>query len=202
MPSIAPFNIFMGKKKPKSGSGSDDLSTVKAAAWAWYQRGSGSDEEKPICEFLVTRTRLAHRPSRYKLEAMRVEGQCSMQKSSQSDKTVRIRTDSNSLLDAYEIQSISKRLDYLIESSNIFFNRDDAFGDDHHNNSTSSIKSKKKKKKKLLKGLWWRHAVVCGTREDVDTSAFVLSRPPSAIAATRVPVVKMATCRPGAAHAL
>ncbi|KAJ9147249.1 hypothetical protein P3X46_029429 [Hevea brasiliensis] len=197
MPSIAPFNIFMDKRKPRSGTG--NLSTVKAAAWAWYQHGSGSNEGKPINEFAVTRTRQAYRPSRYKLEAMKVVEECSIEESSQSpNEAIPVHTDSNSLLDAYEIESISKRLDCLIESSNMFCDRDNVYGDARQKNSRSAIK---KNNKNILRGLWLRYAVVCGTREDVDTSAFVRSRPPPAMAATHAPVVKTAVCRPRAAHA-
>ncbi|GAY43702.1 hypothetical protein CUMW_076500 [Citrus unshiu] len=63
----------MAKKKPRSST--DELAVVKAAAWAWYQRGSGS-EGKPMGDFDVARTRrVVYKPSRYKLEAMRISEQ-------------------------------------------------------------------------------------------------------------------------------
>ncbi|KDP25797.1 hypothetical protein JCGZ_22519 [Jatropha curcas] len=165
-------------KNPKRNSSihdDNDISIVKAAAWAWYQHGSGSDEEKLMREFDVYRTPQAPKPSRYKLEAM--------------DKKIKESTThtNNSLLDAYEIASISKRLDDLIiesrNSSIRFYDR--TFNGDQESivsmsspspdgsySSNSAMKSKKKKKR-FLKGLWLRHPVVCGTTKDVDTKAFV-----------------------------
>lgn len=179
MPSITPFNIFMEKKKPKGGGSTDDLALVKAAAWAWYHHGSGS-EGRSICEFDVTRTRQAPRPSRYKLEATRTMKEDTMGSGSETPSP--IRTD-NSLLDKYEKESISKQLDYLIESSSNRFYGFKVDHLDHDHRSMSSLdsdktggmkqKKKDKKKKTLLQGFWLRHSVVCGTRGDVDTRALV-----------------------------
>lgn len=173
----------MERKKPKSSGSTDELALVKAAAWAWYQHGSGS-EGKPMRELDVTRTHQAPRPSRYKLEAMRLMMEDTMEGSETSSPS---QTD-NSLLDTYEIESISKQLDYLIESSSKrfygkFFDKDPH----HHQKNLSSWDSdnsttspmKHKKKKKFFKGFWPKHAVVCGTKEDVDTRAFVHNRPKS-----------------------
>ncbi|KAG5529704.1 hypothetical protein RHGRI_030172 [Rhododendron griersonianum] len=82
----------------------DELAVTRAAAWAWYQRGSGS-EPKPVSEFGLTRTH--HRvpnPTRYKLEAER-------SRSSTSDH-------GSHLLDSYEIDSISRHLERYIERVN------------------------------------------------------------------------------------
>ncbi|KAE9450096.1 hypothetical protein C3L33_18001, partial [Rhododendron williamsianum] len=82
----------------------DELAVTRAAAWAWYQRGSGS-EPKPASEFGLTRTH--HRvpnPTRYKLEAER-------SRSSTSDH-------GSHLLDSYEIDSISRHLERYIERVN------------------------------------------------------------------------------------
>lgn len=164
----------------KKGRGSiDELAAVKAAAWAWYQRGSGS-EGKQMPEFdVVIRTRRAPRPSLFKLEAMRiaqevVEGEAGSQTPSS------IHTE-NSLLDRYEIESISRRLDCLIESSvSDDFHRKLVGGDDDGqenvtvpvDNDTST--GMKKKKKKKIKGFWLRHAATCGTTEDVAPDARAL----------------------------
>ncbi|CAK7338987.1 unnamed protein product [Dovyalis caffra] len=179
MPSITPFSIFMEKKKPQGGgSGADDLTLVKAAAWAWYQHGSGS-EGKTMCESDVTRTRRAPGPSRYKLEAMGLMKENTMELGSETPSP--IRTD-KSLLDDYEVESISKHFDYLIESSSKRFYGFEIDNLDHDQRSmssmdsdqTSGMKQKKDKKKKIfLRGFWPRHSVVCATREDVDTRALV-----------------------------
>jgi hypothetical protein len=174
MPSITPFNIFMEKKKPKGGDSTGDLTLVKAAAWAWYQHGSGS-EGKPMCESYVTSTRQAPRPSRYKLEDMRLRVKEDTMDGSGAPSPIGA---DNSLLDNYEVESISKHLDYLMESSSKrsygveIFDRDDHL---HRGKSislldsdqTCGMKQKKNKTKFFLQGWWLRHSVVCGTREDV-----------------------------------
>ncbi|KAJ6766677.1 hypothetical protein OIU79_022611 [Salix purpurea] len=179
MPSITPFTIFMEKKKPKGGGSADDLALAKAAAWAWYHHGSGS-EGKPICEFDVTRSRQAPGPSRYRVEAVRIMEEEAM--GSRSETPSPVRTD-NSLLDEYEVGRISKQLEYVLESSSSRFYGFKIDHLDHARRSVSSVdrdltfgmkqkkKEKKKKKKTVLQGFWLRHSVVCGTREDVDTRA-------------------------------
>ncbi|KAH8483177.1 hypothetical protein Peur_064432 [Populus x canadensis] len=174
MPLITPFKVFMEKKKPKGGDSTDDLALVKAAAWAWYQHGSGS-EGKPMCESYVTSTRRAPRPSRYKLEDMRLRVKEDTMDGSGAPSPIGA---DNSLLDNYEVESISKHLDYLMESSSKrsygveIFDRDDHL---HRGKSVSlldgdqtcGMKQKKNKSKFFLQGWWLRHSVVCGTREDV-----------------------------------
>ncbi|KAJ6806664.1 putative protein FAR1-RELATED SEQUENCE 12 [Iris pallida] len=77
-----------------------ELSRVKAAAWAWYQHGSGCSHSKPIDDSLTrTRTRRGPddpRPSRHRLETLSPPGSL--------------------LLDLYEIEQITKELNRLIVS--------------------------------------------------------------------------------------
>ena len=131
----------------------EDLAIVKAAAWAWHQHGSGSchEGEANSSKFFVTRSNIHRepRPSRYKLEAMR-----SMEKEE-------IHKKEKSLLDAYEVQSISRHLNRLIESNKLV-------------NSTDNIAStsvddgvKRTQKKKIRKGFFHKHGVVCGRLGDV-----------------------------------
>lgn len=77
-----------------------------------------------------------------------------------------------SLLDEYEVQSISRQLNSLVEDSN----QKPFIGAD--NNSTNGrTQTKKKKKKKVRKGFWLRHGVVCGGEKDVvDPIAVGVSR--------------------------
>ncbi|KAK3198405.1 hypothetical protein Dsin_021820 [Dipteronia sinensis] len=79
MPLKRNFQLFQGDKKtPRGGiaNNTDALSIVKAAAWAWYQHGSGSGRKPDQGEFVITRTtdqRVAnYKPSRYKLQAMKI----------------------------------------------------------------------------------------------------------------------------------
>ncbi|GKV00216.1 hypothetical protein SLEP1_g12949 [Rubroshorea leprosula] len=135
----------------------DELAAVKAAAWAWYERGSGS-QGKPIREYDITaRAQSAVlRPSRYKLEAMLAAENSSLTASP-------VHSCANSLLDAYEIESISKHLDHLIDSC-----RTKSYTDGHE----------KKKKSWSLKKVLPRHPVLCGTRQDAVTTAFRVNRTP------------------------
>ncbi|KAK4797957.1 hypothetical protein SAY86_030283 [Trapa natans] len=62
--------MFKGRSRKTRRSRTEDLSLVRAAAWAWFQRGSGS-ESKPVSEYGVSRTRMAYSgPSRYRIEAL------------------------------------------------------------------------------------------------------------------------------------
>ena len=127
--SSTAFNIFMDRKKRRSSSSTtDDLAIVKAAAWALFQRGSGSEGKLMMREFDVARThhhQQTFKPSRYKLEAMKKIKECSTQEpsspsppsSSSSHRPSPVRTEDNSLLDAYNVERISKQLDYLLASS-------------------------------------------------------------------------------------
>ena len=192
------MNPFMARKKGRGSA--DQLAVVKSAAWAWYLRGSGS-EGKQMPEFDVMRTRRAPRPSVFKLEAMRIAEEAVGEEGSQTPSS--IHTD-NSLLDSYEIASISRRLDCLIESS-VSKSHRKLIGGDHDPQENMTVEDKYhtievKKKKKKMKGFWVRHAAVtCGTsREDVvDARAFRDIRQPQKLA----PVARLATSRPRDTHA-
>uniref|UniRef100_A0A5B7BEM9 Uncharacterized protein n=1 Tax=Davidia involucrata TaxID=16924 RepID=A0A5B7BEM9_DAVIN len=206
MPS-SPFNLlFMERRKPKGSIGESAI--VKAAAWAWYQHGSGS-EGRPILEHDVTRTRRAHEPSRYKLEAIKT-AQEAMEGSYSSTSPILGPSHSDiSLLDAYEIERISRQLDYYIESSDAeYYGR--LFDGDHRGthrrivsmlpeSEASGGMKNKKMSKKVPKGFWHRRGVVvCGSRNDVvETRGLEGGRPPE----KRAAVVKVANCRPRATHA-
>ncbi|CAI9767049.1 unnamed protein product [Fraxinus pennsylvanica] len=98
----------MEKRNPRGSV--DELSLVKAAAWAWYQHGSGSDG-KPVPEFDLTRFKNVPKPSRYKLQAIKQD----QENTDSSSSTLGVSN--NSLLDKYEIERISKQLDLYIKSS-------------------------------------------------------------------------------------
>ncbi|XP_027337808.1 uncharacterized protein LOC113851505 [Abrus precatorius] len=165
--SLKLFSLKSLVERGKTQESTDELAIVKAAAWAWYQHGSGY-EGKGKSEVDVTRTQRVSRPSRYKLEAMRMakEGP-----SIQSNK---------SLLDTYEVQSISRQMDRLIESGhNISTNK---------NAGVDNGNRRMKNKKRISKGFWSTHAFVCGRGNDeVDGTALL---------AKRVPVVNLVKCLP------
>ncbi|KAE9594412.1 hypothetical protein Lal_00001211 [Lupinus albus] len=144
------------RKKPKpQDTNIDELDLVKGAAWAWYQHGSGS-ESKAMKEFHVRRTQHAPGPSRYKLEAMRMAKESKEERPSIHPM--------KPLLDTYEIQSISRQLNKLIESSqNTVGNGKNSTNGGLDNNGSRNMK----KKKRISKGFWPRHGVVCGSRDDV-----------------------------------
>ncbi|KAA8547689.1 hypothetical protein F0562_004118 [Nyssa sinensis] len=141
MPS-SPFKQFMERRKPSKTI--DELAIVKAAAWSWYQRGSGS-EGRLMREYDVTRTCRAHAPSRYKLEAMR--------KAQDSP----ISGGSSSVTDTSLLDTLfngdgggHRRIVSLPESEAI----------------SGVIKNKKMMRKKV-KGFWVWPGGVCGSRDDV-----------------------------------
>lgn len=167
-------------EKRKARGSSDESAAVKAAAWAWYQHGSGSNGN-PTREYDVTiRTPHTAGPSRYKLEAaLKISKERGLREHNhcQESKTV----DSLSLLDAYEIRTISRHLDSLIGCSsadlkdNNNIREKEVFSDDDSSTSGSSttsssigmMRKKKMNMKKLMRGFWLRHAAaVCSTRED------------------------------------
>ncbi|XP_027333675.1 uncharacterized protein LOC113848388 [Abrus precatorius] len=154
----------------------DELAIVKAAAWAWHQHGSDS-KGKNTGEFDATITHHAPGPSRYKLEAMRMDKESKEGSSIHSNKL--------SLLDAYEVQSISRHLNSLIESSK---------GVDNSTNVSFDIGGGRVKKKKIRKGFWLRHGVVCGREEDVVNPRAL--RNGSQVPAKQVPVVDLVKCLP------
>lgn len=144
-------------ERRKSRASLDPSGAVKAAAWAWFQRGSLSDG-KPIDEFHATRSRHAHAPipSRYKLEALRMfEEDPEKEPSSLSSPSSPSNQSHTSLFDTYEIERISEQLDYLVKASTNLYK------------GGSGSNLKKEKKKNLIGGFWARHAIVCGTKDDV-----------------------------------
>ncbi|TKY56688.1 hypothetical protein E2542_SST21134 [Spatholobus suberectus] len=144
------LTLLMERRKPPKDN-NNDLAFVKAAAWAWYQHNSGS-KGKNISEFDASITRRAPRPSRYKLEAMRMV--------EEAREGSPIHAKKLSLLDEYEVQSISRQLNGLVESSD----------NKNHNkliNGVENSTNRRTQKKKVRKGFWLRHAAVCGREEDV-----------------------------------
>lgn len=135
----------MEKRKPRESCIADELALAKSAAWAWLEHCSGSDD-RTTPEFDVSRTKFNPKPSRYKVEAMK-------------------RT-SNSmdapLLDRYEIERISRQLEFCIKSS-------------HHGGGRRAAEDiKRKKKKKMSKGfsLLVSHAVACGSSMNDEAAAY------------------------------
>ncbi|KAK3030606.1 hypothetical protein RJ639_039692 [Escallonia herrerae] len=166
--SPSPFSHFMERKKPRGSV--DDLAIVKAAAWAWYQRGSGS-EGRPTREFDLTRPCQSPKPSRYRLEAMREAYEALERSKLPSTLPSPSHTD-NSLLDTYEIDRISRDLDQYIESSHAkYYGR--FLGVDRGSRMIVSLMESdangvKKKKKKGTRGSWLRQAALsCGSKDDV-----------------------------------
>ncbi|KAF7851768.1 hypothetical protein BT93_L2633 [Corymbia citriodora subsp. variegata] len=148
---------FMERRKSTSRGGIDELALAKAAAWAWYERGSGGRE----ADSRVRRDQDLPRPKAVAKEK------------------------ENSLMDPYEVHVISRQLDRFMESSRIYGSNypSSAKVEPHQNHwqyntsspesdRSSGSKTQKKKKKKRL-GFWQKHGVMCGTREDVvEASVF------------------------------
>ncbi|XP_042501094.1 uncharacterized protein LOC122078949 [Macadamia integrifolia] len=186
----------MERRNPNSST-EEELAFLKAAAWIWYQHGSGSSEGKPQREFNLIATWRAPGPSRYKLEATRIADENTARSSSSSSwspsiNLTPIHTD-NSLLDQYEVGRISKHLEYLIEANSA--------GNRHHRKEYESVSPESRKKKKsnrLVNGLLLRQAAgICGSREDVVEGIMLGGR--------RLPqygsVIGLAKCRPRAKDA-
>ncbi|CAK8538047.1 unnamed protein product [Lathyrus sativus] len=158
----------------------DDLAIVKAAAWAWYQHGSGSCHEGDAISsefFIRTTTRREPRPSRYKLE---LEAKRSMEKEITESSPVH-RNKEESLLDEYEVQSISRHLNNLIVSNNNHNRKKHVSRTDKDNTAITTsadegVKKNNKKKKIIRKGFFFKHGVVCGREGDVVDSSSVVSR--------------------------
>lgn len=177
---FSPMYFLMEKRKTRPKSTEDEFAVVKAAAWAWYERGSGS-EGKPIREFDFTNSRRTPIPSRYKIEAMKntsIDELYSSLKTSRTSMSISSCPSFNSsLMDNYEIDSISKDLDHYIESCD----HDDSarvghgHGSAHHRRVVAVSKiekgevvSSKVKSKKLSRGGFLsRHAAICGSLNDV-----------------------------------
>ncbi|CAI9110257.1 OLC1v1010251C1 [Oldenlandia corymbosa var. corymbosa] len=180
----------------------DDLAMVKAAAWAWYERGSGSEtrtiRESDHLSAIPRSRRRDPKPTRYKLEAMRNSSSAQEKKqvlltppplspvSSNNDSEISV---SNSLLDDYEIERISKQLDLYIESSRAEYlissnvlrsskNKVASLSESGTSDKRSKPQPKKKKKKKDSSAGFWpfKYTAVCGSRsEDVVRSFKVIT---------------------------
>lgn len=166
----------MEKRKPRrSEIVVDELGLAKSAAWAWYERGSGSDG-RSIREVDGWRTKMDPKPSRYKLEALRNVQHCN-----------------NSLLDSYEIERISTHLQHYIESSRAKYQGGDTSGA-----AAAEVKNLAFQKKKIPspRGLWLRRGPVCGSsRNDVvENQSFEYRhrrREKGRVAVARSPVVEV-----------
>ncbi|KAH7679815.1 hypothetical protein IHE45_06G083400 [Dioscorea alata] len=141
------------QRKPSISSGADELAAVKAAAWAWYQRGCGAEGKPfPEAEPGAIPTGFTRRPSRFKVQA-------------ESDSDLLERSDpegsDNSLLDLYEVERITRQIERLV-MANV---------DGKDRKGTKGLA-------KWVNGFWMRHALgICGTREDVvDAHAHLLPR--------------------------
>ncbi|XP_018730917.2 uncharacterized protein LOC104449735 [Eucalyptus grandis] len=176
----------MERRKSRIRGSVDELALTKAAAWAWYERGSGSGG-KPIREYDVMKTSRAPRPSRYKQEAMKLAQLAKVQHEKEREKEKeKEKEKENSLMDPYEVHVISRQIDRVIESSRIYDSNypGSAMVEPHQNHwkydlsspeseSSSGSKTQKKKKKKKSLRFWQKHRVMCGTREDVvEASVF------------------------------
>ncbi|KAK6127419.1 hypothetical protein DH2020_038840 [Rehmannia glutinosa] len=171
------------KSKPQTLAVVDELALAKSAAWAWYQHGSGSDG-RSIREIDGWRTKIEPKPSRYKLEALR-------NVQPQSNLPIMLSTSprsSMSLLDNYEIDRISRQLDYYIESSHAKYH--DSGGGPVAEAVAEIENNKVVRKKKIAKGFRLRHVPACGSSIDdvVDTRR----RPEKG----GVAVVEVSICRP------
>ncbi|KAL1566761.1 hypothetical protein AAHA92_02330 [Salvia divinorum] len=128
----------------------DESGLAKSAAWAWYERGSGSEGR----EVDVWRSKPEPKPSRYKLEALR---------NLRRDEDHR-NSSTNSLLDNYEIERISMQLNHYIQASHAKRHH----GGGPHRAANDNVFLKRKN---MVKGFWWRHVPACGSsRNDVVES--------------------------------
>ncbi|KAK9070174.1 hypothetical protein SSX86_010574 [Deinandra increscens subsp. villosa] len=144
---------------------SDQNEFTKAAAWAWYERGSWFEQNTIRETDLIRRPRDDHkpRPSRYKVEAMKEARSCNISNVSKPLLCTTERVDNYSLFDTYEIERISRELCCYVESSRID-------GGDHGRRSNVSNEAKGGRKTAGKKNNWgWRpQGIMCrSSREDV-----------------------------------
>lgn len=149
------------ERRKHRGSNLDELAIVKAAAWAWYQNGSGA-EGKSRREYDLSTThhqfQTTPKPSRYKLEAMmmttkKVHHHQEEQKASNSS-----NGNEKSLFDTYEIERISRELHSYMESSRMEHLMK-SFGNKKFVSLLSQENGNKNNNKSLRKGFW---PVICG----------------------------------------
>nr|XP_027075672.1 uncharacterized protein LOC113699501 [Coffea arabica]XP_027076620.1 uncharacterized protein LOC113700383 [Coffea arabica] len=179
----------MERRKGSRGS-IDELALVKAAAWAWYQHGSGS-EGRAVREYDLAMPKRAPKPSRYKIEAMKESEEAPIHRLSPPTSaplspfsTASSKQSEISLLDDYEIQRISKELDrYMAESSRAEYLKSFLGSDHRANNRVVSLsesgtsEGKSKQKRKNSRGFWMKYGAVCGSRKDdvVDGRSFKIA---------------------------
>ncbi|KAI6670629.1 hypothetical protein NL676_005514 [Syzygium grande] len=153
----------------------DGMDAVKEAARAWYLHRSGS-EQKPIREDCETASSPSPSPklSCYKLEAMKMaESQPDATETQGHDQGIRKKE--KSLLDSYETEAICRQLDQFIEycrHERDGYSRARAHHHQHQKDK-SNDGSKLGRKGKVL---WQRHALMCGTPEDVIDSIALKTR--------------------------
>ncbi|KAL2499027.1 Uncharacterized protein Adt_24577 [Abeliophyllum distichum] len=181
----------------------DELGLVKAAAWARYQQGSGP-EGRHILEFDLLRTKKSPKPSRYKLEAMEKIDKSTTISSHKSYVSTSNDDVNNSLLDTYEIESISRQLQYYIE---IESSRAKYYGGDSGDwivapaAAAPSGKTEMKSKQKKMKASRWRNAVMGSSRYGVVQMEKKSFDHPRRLPEKHVPVVELVNCRPWRFHA-
>ncbi|GKD42340.1 hypothetical protein Tco_1266985 [Tanacetum coccineum] len=151
----------------------DQFAITRAAAWAWYERGSLL-EHNLIRESDFKRKRdYKPRPSRYKLEAMKQQ----QKETHEAPSCINLGTGRHvekSLLDRHEINRISKELDCYVGSSKV----ESIDGRDHGGRRTVSKETKSKTRSKKHNGFWMRHGLVCRSSSDdvVEHANLVSSR--------------------------
>lgn len=137
----------MESRKLTKGSSfaGDELALTKAAAWAWYQHGSGNGHNSSFREpELIRPTRSPTHPTRYKLEALLA---AESESDSDSDPKISSPGSANSLFDHYEIERISRHFERLI---------------------SASANGRDRAKGKQVNGFWMRRGVaICVARVDV-----------------------------------
>lgn len=110
--------MIINENPKETAETANELALAKVAAWTWYRHGSRFDQTTICdCDYTVS-SDIVTRPSRYKLEAMKNAHEnarvptLSFHKSMSSTDHV-----ASFLLDLYEIERISKDLEYYIKSS-------------------------------------------------------------------------------------
>ncbi|KAL6003414.1 hypothetical protein ACLOJK_023637 [Asimina triloba] len=142
-----------------AGGDADELDIIKAAAWAWYLHGSGS-ERKISREFYISRRSRAVGPSRYKLEAMKDAGG-----SGELRPEPCLNVKEIPLANSHEVDRISVQLGSVLGSTGSPY--------DHRSRSPSSTTmvaddAARRRKVRKLNGFWLRHAIaVCSSRRDM-----------------------------------
>ncbi|GFS39499.1 hypothetical protein Acr_00g0063330 [Actinidia rufa] len=119
-------------------------------------------KERPVSEYNRTRLHRAPTPSRYKSELRSTTHEAAKEESNSSTP----HADNSHLLDKYEIERISRQLEYYIDISNVENNR-------------GMITSAGKKSKRTKTYKWLKHGVGCSSANDVVEFAMGFKEPPS-----------------------